>query len=149
MFAGRFLVALALAGCSAPPTPPPSNTSMRPEPPEPPGAKLTYENVGLTDDPATGEIVGSIRNHLNEPLIGTTVVATSPVLTGEVVAIADEGGEFDLKALAPGRYKLVFYFTDTTYSGEVVVEAGREVRVKVANWNPDTPRPTIEMKFTE
>jgi hypothetical protein len=144
MFAGRYVVALALAGCSAPPRPPPSNTSVRPSPPERAGAKLTSETVGPTDDPATGVIVGSIRNHLKEPLIGTVVVATSPVLQGEIVAVADEGGEFELKALAPGRYTLLFYFTDVTYSGEVVVEAGREVHVKLANWNPVPPEVKIK-----
>ncbi|MEJ7598549.1 MAG: carboxypeptidase regulatory-like domain-containing protein [Kofleriaceae bacterium] len=55
-----------------------------------------------------------------ENLIGLTVVATSPALQGEQVAITDEQGKYAL-TVPPGTYTLTFYYDNSTYSRSGIV----------------------------
>ena len=62
-----------------------------------------------------------------ENLVGLTVVATSPVLQGEQVAITDEQGKYGLQ-LPPGTYTLTFYYDSSTFSRSgIVVRKDRSV----------------------
>jgi hypothetical protein len=84
----------------------------------------------------TGTVRGVVREAgSNEPLVGATVVATSPALQGTQAAIADERGEYRLPGLPPGDYVL------TAYYGEAQV-ARPSVRIQlgqVLTVNMDVP----------
>ncbi len=71
-------------------------------------------------------ILGHITDgESNEPAIGATVVATSPNLVGEQVALTDESGAFRITDLPAGYYRLTIYYNDTTTERTDV--ASREV----------------------
>ena len=64
--------------------------------------------------------------------VGATVVATSPALQGEQVAITDENGQYFITSLPPGIYTLTVYYNDATFSrGNVLIQVGKEVVVNV------------------
>lgn len=56
----------------------------------------------------TGEIRGVVVDANGSALPGATVEASSPSLQGTRVIVAGAGGTFQLPALAPGSYRLVF-----------------------------------------
>jgi hypothetical protein len=61
----------------------------------------------------TGMVRGVVRDQSSgEPLIGATVVATSPALQGTQAAISDDRGEYRLPGLPPGDYVLTGYYGD-------------------------------------
>ncbi|HTJ44704.1 MAG TPA: carboxypeptidase regulatory-like domain-containing protein [Kofleriaceae bacterium] len=64
---------------------------------------------GLT----TGAVQGIITDaNTGEPLIGVTVVASSPALQGQQSAITDETGEFKITNLPAGTYTITYYYVD-------------------------------------
>ncbi|HEY4176533.1 MAG TPA: TonB-dependent receptor [Kofleriaceae bacterium] len=85
----------------------------------------------------TGSSVGSLRGTINdkatkEAAIGATVVATSPSLQGEQVAITEDGGQYFITSLPPGLYTLTVYYNDATFSrGNVLIQVGKEAVVNV------------------
>ena len=81
--------------------------------------------------PATSATNGAMQGVVadkktGEPLVGVTVVATSPALQGEQVAITDDKGVYSIGALPPGKYNLTFYYDDTTSTtSNIVVQTGK------------------------
>jgi len=70
-----------------------------------------------------GSIAGVVMDKkTGEKLAGATVVATSPALQGEQVAISDDNGNFRINGLPPGTYQTTFYYGDasTQHAGVVV-----------------------------
>jgi hypothetical protein len=80
-----------------------------------------------------GSLRGVIRDKATgEPAIGATVVATSPSLVGEQVAITEAGGQYFITSLPPGVYTLTVYYNDATFSrGNVLIQLGKEAVVNV------------------
>jgi hypothetical protein len=65
----------------------------------------------------TGKIEGTVVDRATkEPVAGVTVIASSPALQGEQVAITDEHGQYVITELPPGIYVVRFYV------GDVMVE---------------------------
>lgn len=60
----------------------------------------------------TGNIKGVVKDEKNEPIGGVTVVATSPVLQGEQVAMTDEAGLYVISNLPAGTYALKAMFAE-------------------------------------
>jgi outer membrane receptor protein involved in Fe transport len=58
---------------------------------------------GVVTDAATGD-----------PLIGVTVIATSPALQGSQAAITDDSGQYKITNLPPGSYSITCYYADVT-----------------------------------
>jgi hypothetical protein len=56
----------------------------------------------------TGTISGNLQSIDSLPLPGVTVVATSPDLQGERLAVSDENGVYYFRGLLPGTYDLTF-----------------------------------------
>ncbi|MGE0400141.1 MAG: TonB-dependent receptor [Kofleriaceae bacterium] len=85
----------------------------------------------------TGATVGQLRGVIRDkatgqPAVGATVVATSPSLQGEQVAITEDGGQYFITALPPGLYVLTVYYADSTFSrGNVLIQVGKEAVVNV------------------
>jgi len=72
-----------------------------------------------------GAIHGIVCDKVSgEPLVGATVVATSPALTGEQVTITDERGRFAIPGLPPGAYTITLYYGGATAASSCVVVAG-------------------------
>src|SRR3954453_12488482 len=77
--------------------------------------------------------VGSLRGTLrdsgtSEAVTGATIVATSPALQGDQVALTDESGEYYITALPPGIYTLTVFWADTQFSrSNVLVQIGKDV----------------------
>ena len=86
-----------------------------------------------------GAVRVSITGTDEEPVVGATVVATSPALQGELVEITDEHGITQFDHVPPGAYQLVYYWYDQTYvHDEVVVHAGIVTRERVRQLPGDT-----------
>ena len=79
----------------------------------------------------SGAIAGTITDAKTaEPLVGATVIATSPTLDGPQVAITDDQGMFNLAGLPAGDYLVTIYDADSTSDGVAVkVEAGRTSQI--------------------
>ncbi|HEV7559184.1 MAG TPA: carboxypeptidase regulatory-like domain-containing protein, partial [Kofleriaceae bacterium] len=79
-------------------------------------ASTTGALHGVLHVPVTGEVAG-----------GATIVATSPALQGEQVAIADDHGRYVFASLPSGVYTLTVYYNDRTAShAGVLVQGGRD-----------------------
>ncbi|HEY6039578.1 MAG TPA: carboxypeptidase regulatory-like domain-containing protein, partial [Kofleriaceae bacterium] len=75
-----------------------------------------------------GSIAGVVIDRkTGEKLVGATVVATSPALQGEQVAISDEQGNFRINGLPPGSYQTTFYYGDATTQHAGVVVKDKQV----------------------
>lgn len=80
-----------------------------------------------------GSLRGIIRDKATgDAAAGATVVATSPSLQGEQVALADTDGQYFITALPPGTYLLTVYYGDATFSrSNVFIQVGKEAVVNV------------------
>ena len=56
----------------------------------------------------TGILTGRVESSDGNPLPGVTVVATAPALQGERSAVTTENGDYILKGLPAGRYRVRF-----------------------------------------
>ncbi len=81
-----------------------------------------------------GSLRGVVRDKsTGEPAVGATLVATSPSLLGEQVAISEDNGQYFLTSLPPGLYVLTVYYADAQFSrGNVLVQVGKEAVVNMA-----------------
>lgn len=78
-------------------------------------------------------LYGVIHDGKGAPVVGATVVATGPALTGTQAAITDERGRYTLVDLPPGTYELHVYYGDATRSlAAVRTVAGAAARVDLA-----------------
>src|SRR5881628_2321568 len=79
--------------------------------------------------------VGSLRGTLRdsssgEAIAGATIVATSPALQGDQVALTDEAGEYYITSLPPGLYALTVFWADAQFTrSNVLVQVGKDVVV--------------------
>ena len=71
-------------------------------------------------------ISGTIRSADTLPLPGVTVLATSPELQGERVAVSDANGVYVLRGLPPGTYRVSFDLSafQPSFREDVEVSAG-------------------------
>ncbi|MBA3502813.1 MAG: carboxypeptidase-like regulatory domain-containing protein [Myxococcota bacterium] len=98
-----------------------------------PATEFRFELVASSLEGASAE--GVVRDSgTKEPLVGTTVVLSSPALQGEQVAITDEKGYFKLTDLPPGDYTLSAYGSDQTTQGKFKVEKGKLARITL-DWD--------------
>ncbi len=82
--------------------------------------------------PAAGSAVlhGVVRDQNGEPLVGATVVATSPVLHGTQAVISDEAGAWAIENLPPGTYEVTVYYSEVTLNRTgVIAVAGKRTQV--------------------
>ena len=93
------------------------------------GAPALAQDAATT----TGMVRGVVRDAATgEPLIGVTVVATSPALQGVQAAITDERGEYRLPGLPPGDYALTGYYGDVQVARPGVrIQLGQLVTVNL------------------
>jgi hypothetical protein len=96
-------------------------------------------------DPMQSTIAGVVRDlETGDTLAGVTVIATSPALTGELVAITDENGGYELTAL-PATYTVTLYWVDNTLEEtDVVVSAGHAIYLADTMPTLREPPPTID-----
>jgi hypothetical protein len=134
-------VMLLIACKSAPPTP--INNQIA-EPATAPIETRPSKNLKLrfvvTTAPAPrggvmGELHGIAMDEHGEPMIGCTVVATSPALIGEQVALTDDQGRWQISNLPPGLYTTTYYYSNITYShANIDVRAGHITVERVLDW---------------
>ncbi len=81
-----------------------------------------------------GTIIGQVIDAKSrQPVVGATVVATSPALTGTQTAITGEDGRYILANLPPGRYAVTVYYADQTVERTaILVRARQTTRVGLA-----------------
>jgi hypothetical protein len=119
------LLALLVIGCKAshPHTPPnnTTSTSLQPDTEQVYKAKgkLRFINKSKPGGPATtGTLEGTAIDANKQPMIGMTVVVTSPALVGE-------NGKFIINNLPPGTYRTTYYYENTSFGNpKVVIRAG-------------------------
>lgn len=75
---------------------------------------------GLVKDKATGE-----------PVIATTVVATSAALIGEQIVLTDDNGQYYFDNLPPGEYVITVYFNDAKFERKLDVSVGKLAQANV------------------
>ncbi|HUH05262.1 MAG TPA: carboxypeptidase regulatory-like domain-containing protein [Kofleriaceae bacterium] len=101
---------------------------------------LLAAGVAQAEDPAAPEVTavttaihGVVRDGSGAGVVGATVVASSPVVSGTAAAITDDLGRYTIAGLPPGAYEVHVYYGDGTWvrSG-VAASAGLAVRVDVA-----------------
>ncbi len=79
-------------------------------------AAIAFVGLSATTAYAQSNTTGILRGTVtdpdnnNQPLAGATVVATSPQLQGEEVALTDEGGRWVITNLPAGEYRVNFSF---------------------------------------
>ncbi|MBX3156602.1 MAG: carboxypeptidase regulatory-like domain-containing protein [Deltaproteobacteria bacterium] len=136
----RSLSLFLTASCAAAAPAPLSNRVA-----EPPAATVTRAGVGklrfeVSMKPApraapTGELHGLATDDAGDPVAGCTVVASSPVLTREEIALSDEHGRWTIAALPPGIYTTNYYWDDQTYSNRnIPVRSSQITFERLVDW---------------
>ena len=94
---------------------------------------LLSAGVASAQDSTTGAIRGNVVDRANgEPVIGATVVATSPALKGSQTVLTDSSGGYYLSAMPPGMYEIAVYFVNKQFSRKnVLVRLGKVSKVNV------------------
>jgi len=90
---------------------------------------VTFGATSTTVAPVSGGAIAGVLadKKTGEKLVGVTVVATSPALQGEQVAISDEQGNYRIGGLPQGSYMLTFYYGDTTTSRSNVAVRDKQI----------------------
>src|SRR5690348_2928076 len=96
-------------------------------------ALLSIPQAHAQSAATVGSLRGTIRDKgTGEPAIGATIIATSPSLLGEQVAITEDGGQYFLPALPPGLYVLTVIYADAQFArGNVLIQVGKEAVVNM------------------
>ena len=94
-----------------------------------------------------GSVRGVVRDKATgEAAIGATVVATSPSLIGDQVAITEDGGQYYLTALPPGLYVLTVFYADSQFSrGNVLIQVGKQAVVNMTLDSAPSGKPRGEV----
>jgi hypothetical protein len=92
----------------------------------------------------TGIVTGTVVSSDDAPLPGVTIVATSPALLGERVALTDLNGVYSFAGLPAGSYDLTFDLQgfQSARRGEIAVNVGGTVEVN-ATLPPATVAETV------
>jgi hypothetical protein len=69
-------------------------------------------------------VTGQLREYDGTPLIGATIVATSPALLGEQTALTDENGCYFIRDLPLGTYDITVYYLDSTGTASATLGKG-------------------------
>jgi hypothetical protein len=78
----------------------------------------------------TGELTGVVSSSDGLTLPGATVTVSSPALQGVRTVVSDNNGNYIIRALPPGTYKVTFEMSGMTSKTETaVVELGRQTIV--------------------
>ena len=94
----------------------------------------------------TGAIRGIVKDaKTKEPLIGVTVVATSPSLQGTQSGVTDENGAYLITTLPPGVYTVTYYYADATVNSNGVSVNANGTTTNNQAINPDIGE-TINIK---
>jgi hypothetical protein len=85
-------------------------------------------------DVGTGSLRGQVRDAAaNGPAAGATIVATSPAMPNEQVAVADDQGRYSFTELPAGTYTLTTYYDGVAHErGNVLVQRGNEGVVNIS-----------------
>jgi hypothetical protein len=91
-------------------------------------ALLLITGVALGQGVQTATLIGSVKSE-GAPLPGVTVTASSPNLIGERVTVTSGNGDYVIRGVPPGEYKVTFTM-DGMQSVEVSVSAGLGVTTR-------------------
>ncbi|HPA95939.1 MAG: TonB-dependent receptor [Acidobacteria bacterium] len=69
---------------------------------------LTLGGMAFGQGVQTGTLVGSVTSNDGSALPGVTVTVTSPSLQGERAAVSSVTGDYVMRGLPPGQYRVVF-----------------------------------------
>ncbi len=83
--------------------------------------RYVVDGVHTTGLVAGGGITGFVSTPSTEPLVGVTVIASSPKLKQAQTAITDDKGYYAIGNLPAGHYMLSFYYGDATVERNVTV----------------------------
>lgn len=128
------LIVLA-CGSKPPPTAPPSKPPSDPksEPaikPQVQSNKSAFRVTVVDASPGSASVDGVLRDRAaREPLVGATIVFSSPALQGEQVVLTDEQGRFAVLALPAGPYTMTVYYEDMTFENKLDVADGKRAQV--------------------
>ena len=75
---------------------------------------LVGPTVARAQSATTGAIQGQVKDEKHAPIVGVTVIITSPSLAQTQTAITDENGYYKVTDLPPGDYLITFYYQDIT-----------------------------------
>lgn len=94
---------------------------------------LMWQAAAYAQGTGTGEVRGIVTDKATgEPVIGATVVATSPALQGQQAAITDETGQYFITNLPPGTYQLAVYYAEAQFSRtNVLIQLGKQAQVNI------------------
>ena len=96
------------------------------------------QRAAYAQSATTGAVRGIIKDSkTGEPLIGVTIVATSPALKGTQSAVSDENGLYLITSLPPGVYTINFYYADAQVTHPNVRVNANGTTTHHAAINPD------------
>jgi len=97
------------------------------------GVGFAFAGLAEAQDSTTGAVRGQILDKdSGEPIIGATVVATSPALQGTQASISEEDGGYYLPNLPSGMYIITVYHLDAEFSRDnVLVQLGKAAKVNI------------------
>ena len=120
------------------------------------GPQLRGAHSAYAQSATTGAIRGVVRNaKTSEPLVGATVIATSPALQGNQSAVTDDNGEYLLTALPPGTYTVTTFYAEARIEqlgiavrANVVVTSHASIKPEAMGAEPVIVRPSAP-KFAD
>lgn len=116
---------------------------------------LALAFLAVSVSSAWGQVTGAIFGQVvsqegGDPLSGATVVLSGP--QGDQTAITDDDGNYELRAVPVGSYRVRFYYGDVTVEQEVTVSVDKTVRVNarmpavaVETVRVEQPAPAIDV----
>ncbi|MFZ5789054.1 MAG: TonB-dependent receptor, partial [Acidobacteriota bacterium] len=92
----------------------------------------------------TGTLTGTVVDNQQAPLPGVTITVSSPNMQGTRVAVTNENGDYLMKLLPPGEYRVVFELQGfQTIDTTAKVSAQQTIKV-----NAEMPQVTIAEEIT-
>ncbi len=108
------------------------------------GAQALELAPAAAQSSTTGAIRGIVKDSkTGEPLIGVTVIATSPSLQGTQSAVTDENGLYLVTTLPPGVYTVSYYYADATVNSNGVAVNANGTTTNNATINPDAGKSEV------
>jgi hypothetical protein len=95
------------------------------------GAVLLWCAGALAQTSTTGSLRGLVRDRdTGQPVVGATVVVSSPALQGSEAALTDERGVYLIGGLPPGEYQVTAFHGEASFQrGGVTVRLGQVTHV--------------------
>ena len=130
-------IAVCLLACSSAPAPAPHGIGPLSNEPEivaqpdeartAPWIEIAKPAPDTSLASGTGGISGVIEDENGKLLAGVTIVAEDQASDADGAAVSGPGGVWMIKSLAPGVYRLSFYFADVTLVAPRAVVADRSI----------------------